>query len=128
MRTLLCGIAALLILAGCGTSRPTTLSAANDSGITVLLVHDGTVVATIAPGFRGKLTDVDGWGYPRTVRLTSLSGIELSDPWDASAGEFNLDMAECGQIFLWMGSPDPSFDLAPSIPASACPARDIHQR
>jgi hypothetical protein len=86
-------------------------------------VHDGTVVATIAPGFRGRLTDVDGWGYPRTVRLTTLSGAKLGNAWDASGteGEFNLDMAECGQIFLWLGSPDPSFDAPASIPAAACP-------
>jgi hypothetical protein len=121
VRTLLCIVGALVIVSGCGTSRSTSLSAANDSGISVLLVHDGTVVATIAPGFRGRLTDVDGWGFPRTVRLTTVSRTELSDPWDASAGEFNLDMGECGQIFLWIGSPDPSFDLPPSIPASACP-------
>jgi hypothetical protein len=100
----------------------TGVSASNDSGISVLLVHDGTVVATIAPGFRGRLADVGGWGNPRWVRLTTLAGTELGDPWDASAGEFSLDKAECGQIFLWIGSPDPSFDLTPSIPAAACPS------
>ena len=121
MKTLLGLIAVLVIVAGCGTSTPNSLSASNNSGISVLLVHDGTVVATIAPGFRGRLTDIDGWGYPRIVRLTTLSGAEISDAWDAS-GQFDLDMAECGHIHLWTGGPDPSFDVAPSIPSDACPS------
>lgn len=125
MRTLLGFVTAFAIVGGCGTSTPVFLSAANNSGISVLLVHDGKVVASIAPGSRGTLTDVAGWGYPRTVRLTTLSGVELGHAWDASGseGEFTLDMAECGQIFLWLGSPDPSLDPATSIPAAACPTQ-----
>jgi hypothetical protein len=114
-------IAALVLVVGCGTSRTTTLSAANFTGNSVLVVHDGAVVATLAPGFRGKLADVDGWGFPRTVRLTTPSGTELGAPWNATEGEYNLDMAECGQVFLWIGGPDPSFDPAPSFSATECP-------
>ena len=121
MRTLLACIAAVAILLGCGTSRSTTLGAVNLSGIAVLVMHDGAVVGTLAPGFRGTVTDVSGWGYPRTVHVTTVAGTELGDAWDAQ-GEVNFDMAECGQIYLWVGSPDPSFDLGTPIPAAPCPS------
>ena len=120
--SLVVAIGALAIVTGCETAKPTALKASNDAGITVLLVHDGATVATLAPGFRGQVTDVDGWSYPRTIRLTTVSGTELGDPWDASGGQFSLAMGECGEITLWLGGPDPSFDPGPVISADACPA------
>ncbi|HEY4228007.1 MAG TPA: hypothetical protein VGM49_06685 [Candidatus Limnocylindrales bacterium] len=121
-RTTIAVITALL--AGCTTAPtapPEAINVANGSGISVVVSVNGSVVGSVAPGFRGPFTSEGAEIFPRTVVLSTAAGTVLAS-WDASSGGADdFDMGpECGSIWLWFGDPEQTFDPGPSI-ATDCP-------